>query len=440
MKTVRRLIIAVTAVGLLTIISIGFIIINRLDLAEYDNVTRQEIVLLNDLCNQAADYYDSGAGQFSDEISQVGIDCGNYSFCILDMRKDYVYSNNANNVTGINEALKEHALVGDIVVEEHVVGKVILQSDIQQLMREYRLKIFMITSIYVTVVIILCVLILIYVINRIVIPFNRIKAFSSQVARGNLDVELPKERGGVFGSFTESFDMMREELKLSKRKEEEIARNNKEMLVSLNHDIKAPISAIKAITELLMFKVQKDKTSKEEIGRKLLEIDEKANQTTLLVHNILSVTMEDEEKFKPDIKYYYTDRIVGVIKESDYKGYIERIDIPECMVKVDVSSFKRVVDNCISNSYKYSDTKIVVDGFITNDGFLCINIKDFGTSFNSEETEYLGVKYYRGSNASEKEGNGLGLYICCDIMKKCGGFMSFEQKNDGFTAGIYLPM
>ena len=50
-------------------------------------------------------------------------------------------------------------------------------------------------------------------------PVSEMENFASEIAKGNLDVPLPIHKNNMFGNFTESFDIMREELKASKERE-----------------------------------------------------------------------------------------------------------------------------------------------------------------------------------------------------------------------------
>lgn len=439
MKSINRIIAAVVLIGIIVILSIMLIAVKRIDLSEYDDITRGDIVMLNDICNQAAGYFDWKIDNADNDIIFDGGKYEDYTFYVIDKNENLIFTNNSDSNISLNAALKDHEMIGDIVVDGEIVGKVILETKAEEFIKKYRRIIFLFVISYVVFVLGICIIILLYLKKRIVSPFHKLKDFSSQVARGNFDIELPKEKGEVFGSFTESFDLMRVELLESKRKEEELIRDRKELLVSLNHDVKAPIAAIKAISELLILKINKDKFNKEEVLRKLNEIDEKANHTTVLVQNILSVVMEEEE-IKYDVKYYYAHSLIDLIKKADYKGYIEKIDLPDCMIQADILRLARVFDNCISNSYKYADTKIIVEGEITEDNYLCVKIRDFGKSLKKDEVEYIGVKYYRGSNATQKEGNGLGLHICSTVLEKCKGHISFHQDEEGFEVRIYLAM
>lgn len=102
--------------------------------------------------------------------------------------------------------------------------------------------------------------------------------------------------------------------------------------------------------------------------------------------------------------------------------------------------FLQVVDNIISNSYKYADTEIEVRcGF--EGEFLCVCIKDFGKGVKKEEEIFLTQKYFRGQNAKEKEGSGMGMYIAEYLVKGMGGrLLCQSEENAWFEVRIWLAL
>ena len=88
--------------------------------------------------------------------------------------------------------------------------------------------------------------------KRVVEPFGKLRGFAESVAAGDLETPLEMDRGNIFGAFTESFDIMREELKSSRLREETAVKSRKEMIAELSHDIKTPVASIKAMTDFMM--------------------------------------------------------------------------------------------------------------------------------------------------------------------------------------------
>ena len=76
--------------------------------------------------------------------------------------------------------------------------------------------------------------------RSILFPFRKLQGFARHIASGNLDVPLEMDKNNLFGAFTESFDLMRNELSNAKENERKADRSKKELVASLSHDIKRP--------------------------------------------------------------------------------------------------------------------------------------------------------------------------------------------------------
>ena len=101
--------------------------------------------------------------------------------------------------------------------------------------------------------------VLIYLVHRMLIrPVEEMEGFAAEIAKGNLEVPLPIHRNNMFGNFTESFDLMREEIKRSKAREMEAEKAKQEMVAELSHDLKTPVATIKATCEVLDLQLHKE--------------------------------------------------------------------------------------------------------------------------------------------------------------------------------------
>ena len=90
------------------------------------------------------------------------------------------------------------------------------------------------------------------------------------------------------------------------------------------------------------------------------------------------------------------------------------------------------------NSYKYADTDMKVITSLS-DEYLIIEISDSGPGVKPEELPLLKEKYKRGSNASDKDGAGLGLYLSEYFLGEMGGKLEIESdEGAGFLARTYL--
>lgn len=301
-------------------------------------------------------------------------------------------------------------------------------------------------------------------------PVLEMENYASEIAKGNLDTAIPIHRVNMFGGFTESFDLMREELKAAKERELAAEHAKRELVAELSHDLKTPVATIQATCEVLDMKYRKNQQNLEdrlkEAGtgedKARIEADIKENESMLekvgfisgksdtintLVQNVFRATLDDMDEIKVDpveadsriIENYFS----GL---TDYGNIILENHISECLVYIDKLRMEQVVDNVVGNSFKYAGTDIHVYFEELKDvpakngakiSFIKIRIKDDGPGVPEEELPLVVEKYYRGSDVKEKNGYGLGLYLVKWYMEKQGGGMEYYNDN-GFVVELLV--
>ena len=133
-------------------------------------------------------------------------------------------------------------------------------------------------------------LIVVYLV--VVKPIREFEEFAGEVAKGHLDVHLPRRRLNLFGNFTESFDMMREELRNAQEREVKANKAKREMAAGLGHDIKTPVATIQAACEVLEAKYSGEK----DIMDKMSVISAWIETINQLVNNLFHSTLEELEE------------------------------------------------------------------------------------------------------------------------------------------------
>lgn len=340
--------------------------------------------------------------------------------------------------SGLNETLSDAVANRDTIVDiSHggkIFGKLILYNRTETEWETYRVRLLW-TSTGVICFLILLVLVYSVVLDRtIFLPFRRLREFAGRVAEGNFDVPLNMDRGNLFGAFTESFDLMRHELARARESERKANQSKKELVASLSHDIKTPVASIKAVSEIMMVK-----TRDENEKRQLKIIDAKADQIDTLITNLFSATLEELQNLKVTVSRQKSETLAGQIRTADYNGSAEICAIPECEIEADPLRLQQVIDNIVSNSYKYAGTSMLVS-FAVKKEFLEAEFRDYGPGVQAEELPLLSRKYYRAANAKGKSGGGLGLYISKYLMNRMSGDLVCRNTEDGFAVTVKLKI
>jgi len=312
---------------------------------------------------------------------------------------------------------------------------VFTDMDAVRLEHHHRLRIFIYVFVgfFTFAAITLCVLLEI----KILAPFRKMKDFAYNIAIGRLDVPLEMDRGNMFGAFTESFDLMREELRKARESEAAANKSKKELVATLSHDIKTPVASIKAITELMMAMQPSDKDL-----TRLATITNKAEQINSLITNMFHATLEELHALAVTPAEVASTEIARLISSADYNHRAGGFTVPECIAIADPLRLQQVFDNIFANAYKYANTDMYVTAhFCENDGqHLIIEVKDFGQGVQADDLPLLFNKFYRAKSVERISGHGLGLYIAKHFMKEMGGDLLAENHADGFVIQVLIRL
>ena len=436
---INKVIIGVTII-LIIIYAFTFGYINK------TNIETVDVTKVNNVVKSIEKEFDKQ--QYS--ISKTG-EIDNLSYKV-------VYVDDENYNSAIFDAMKSRSTVADLTStinnenETKLIGKVIFLIDDNQ---EYRMKkdvIQLVTVAFLATLIIFYVIVgIIYV--QILKPFAKMKRFAAKIAEGDLEFQLMMDKNNYFGAFTESFDMMREELMKAKQSEYKANISKKELVAELSHDIMTPVATIKAICELLQVKLRSEEDSKSgtssdrnalgETAEKIEVIYNKADVIDKLISDMFHATLEELEMLKVNITEQPSTIITQMFMSiNNFEKIHFQNSVTECLIKCDPLRLGQVIDNIISNSYKYAGTEIDVR-FDMNEPekILGIKVRDYGSGVDDNELPLVCEKFYRGSQETVKNsaGSGLGLYLARQFMEGMGG--TFDCYNeDGFVVEIHIKI
>ena len=359
-----------------------------------------------------------------------------FDYSVIDTNGNVILYTRDDIAKSISSATSDYDIIRNIEVDGKVSGYLIVHNPKAELEKQTNMKIALFVMSLILLTVVVSALYYIYLKRRVLDPFKKLKDFAVRVAGGNLDTPLEMDKGNVFGPFTESFDIMREELKASREREEKAVKSRKELVAQLSHDIKTPVSSIKAMTDVMSL------TASEEDKVTINAINAKADQIDSLISNLFHATLEELEQLEVKPEDINSTDIVQMIKDADYQNKIEKLDIKDAVVFADRLRLNQVLNNIIFNSYKYADTMINVTSRFENAGskYLFIEIADKGPGVPEEELEMITQKFKRGSNAGNKDGSGLGLYISDYLMNKMEGSLSVRNTGEGFAVEIGIKI
>lgn len=394
-------------------------------------VQKLDITVVNDVVKQAAARWeDLVRGEGVPEIN----DAGAYPFTIFDRNGKILDTTGSGLSSSLSEAVINGDAIADIEKDGVLLGKAVFHNTTPELLQK-RSEQYLLCGVILLGGILLCIVCYYWYLQKeLLVPFQRMERFARNIARGDFNVPLEMDHTNVFGAFTESFDLMREELKKARENERLANQSKKELVASLSHDIKTPVASIQAISELMLAfpRSSKERNQLETIGQK-------AEQINQLVTNLFQATMEDLEKLKVETSELESRILCTYVAASDYSHLANLRTVPDCMIIADPLRMQQVIDNVIHNSYKYANTAIDISAACEGD-FLAVCFRDFGKGAASEELPLLFEKFYRGRNAKNRNGAGLGLYLSRYFMEQMGGRISCENCEGGFQVTLYIRL
>lgn len=286
-----------------------------------------------------------------------------------------------------------------------------------------------------------------YVFKKVENPLNLLVNGVNEIGKGNLNYSVDYKENDEFKTVFEAFNKMTKRLKDSVEQTKKNEESRKELMAGISHDIRSPLTSIKAYVEGLLDGIAKT----EEIRLNYLRIiKKKAEDIERLVSQIFTFSKLDLDEYPMKVETVALDKEIENIVENYSEEYREKgleisIDnLNKCVAEIDREQFLRVMLNIIDNSLKYKNKEVghLCIGLEKNENSCTIKMADDGVGVLQSSLHKLFDVFYRTDNARENPsgGSGLGLAITAKIIERLNGSIKAENgENGGLTIIITLP-
>ena len=303
-------------------------------------------------------------------------------------------------------------------------------------------RILICTELIIAVSFAVVMLILLYIRKNIIKPFNHISELPYELSKGNITAPLTENKSRYFGKFIWGLDMLREQIENSKIREIEHIRNEKTLLLSLSHDIKTPLSAVKLYSEA----IEKGLYSDIERCRSAAKnISEKVDVIESYVKDIISNTSNSVIDYEIKVYDVYQSEVMKKVLKS-YKDRFEANGTQlkdevsgDCLLHVDPDRLAEVLQNILDNAIKYGNGKLITISYSDEESYRLITVSNSGCTLPENELSHIFNSFWRGSNTGNKPGSGLGLYICRKLMNDMLGEVFAEIKDNTMCITVVCP-
>ncbi len=324
---------------------------------------------------------------------------------------------------GSNPAKEEIARLGELLKRESAEGQKTMAGEL--------------TLIYMTAALLCMAAVFGVVYSRILAPFYRLEKYADEIAKGNMAFPLEVERNNFFGAFTWAFDHMRKEITEAREREKSAIDENKTIIATLSHDIKTPVSSIRAYAEGLEASLEVDYEQRE---RYLQVIIRKCDEVTRLTNDLVLHSLSELERLTIMRQEIAIRKVITDTLEDLEHDRVETPEsLPEAWVYGDEKRIAQVLSNLIENARKYAPGARVEVSAAVGENRYEICVRDYGKGIPPEDMPFVMDKFYRGKNVEDKPGSGLGLYIVKYIMEKMGGDVTLYSHADGLEVVLWLP-
>ena len=268
------------------------------------------------------------------------------------------------------------------------------------------------------VVLLLSIVVAYFISKRLSNPIIRISKAAKLISKGKLKTNF--DSGSDIKELidlTDALNDMKEELS----KTEEL---QKDLMANVSHDLKTPLTMIKAYAELIL-DINID--DKEKCKSNLNIIIEEVNRLNDLVNDILALTKVENDLDKLDISSFDLIKLIKrIVKQHNIyvikDGYsIEFIhnNIDKLMINADKKKIEQVIYNLLNNALNYTgnDKKVIIK-VVEDDKDYTIMVIDSGKGIDKKEIDHIFDRYYRSKKNHKRYvyGTGLGLSIVKNIL------------------------
>ena len=268
------------------------------------------------------------------------------------------------------------------------------------------------------VVLLLSIVVAYFISKRLSLPITKISKAAKLISKGKLKTKFETTSDiKELVDLTNALNDMKDELS----KTEEL---QKDLMANVSHDLKTPLTMIKAYAELIL---DININDKEKCKNNLTIIIEEVNRLNELVNDILALTKVENDLDKLDISSFDLIKLIEkIVKQHNIyvikDGYsIEFIhnNIKELMIDADRKKIEQVIYNLLNNALNYTgeDKKVIIK-IVEDDKDYTIMVIDSGKGIDKKEIDHIFDRYYRSKKNHKRYvyGTGLGLSIVKNIL------------------------
>ena len=298
--------------------------------------------------------------------------------------------------------------------------------------------------------------------RSIVRPVRLLSFAAEEFGRGNFSVRAPAEGSNEISRLGTNFNGMADRLQERETRFAEVDRLKSEFVSTVSHEMRTPLTTIKALTRLLMREGLDEAKRREYIETISVECDRQID----FVLNLLDLSRIEGGVLRVTHQRVEVNDVIASVMKSEARAAEKRShelrvesngDVPP--VCADPKELRRVLSNVVENAIKYTPDggRILLSAGVENSD-VAISVTDNGRGIPAEDLPILFDKFHRGRPArhsaamadgstnaefledADVSGVGLGLYLAKNVMERMGGRITVQTEvGQGSTFTLHLP-
>ena len=376
----------------------------------YSSLTTSDLESVATKRDVCIEVYGAGSSYISNTFNQGCMEFGNRNFKV---KQDFISSGALEKQYSlINERFKNETLIYALKLDDSTYA--FINASLEPL--NSTIKILSSQFIYTSILVLVLSLIIGYFISRrISKPIIKISDQAKKMANGNFDVHFDT-KADIY-----EIDELASSLNYTKEELSKMSQLKRDLMANVSHDLKTPLTMIKAYAEMTSYITYDDK---EKTFENLNIIIDETDRLNLLVNDILDLSALEsgmEDKLEKVDLVSLTNNIIERFKIlSEKENYVFEFNHPEdAYVYAPGKRIYQVIYNLVNNAINYTgdDKKVTINITSLEKTFL-IEVIDTGCGIKEEDLNHIWDRYYHSDKKHKRNnyGTGLGLSIVKNIL------------------------
>ena len=287
----------------------------------------------------------------------------------------------------------------------------------------------------------------IFLADTVTARIRQVHSAARQVAAGDLKTRLQDSGKDEMALLAQSFNDMVVQLQEGERQQREIEILRRDLVAWAGHDLRTPLTSIRAIIEALADGMVNDEDTR---LRYLRTAQRDIQSLSHLIDDLFEMAQADAgglklEQEQGSMADLISDTLERFSAQARQQGIVLEGSVATGAdsVRMDIQRIGRVLSNLVINALRHtpSNGRITITSALQGDAIL-VRVQDTGEGIRPEDLPFVFERFYRGEKSRSRStgGAGLGLAIAKGIVEAHGGNIGIEsQPGEGTQVWFTIP-